>query len=114
MIYPGIDQVQLSDALCNYMQIAKIYKHVLATDASAAQLEEARAQAAADGTMNITYLQQAAEELNVPADSLDHLTDSQAFHWFDHDAFYRLAHKVTCSNCIQRLALQWFAFFFFH
>lgn len=64
------------------VSLAKHFKHVIATDGSAQQVQQAQSVA------NIEYRQAAAEESFLGADSCDLVTVAQALHWFDTDAFF--------------------------
>eukprot|EP00958_Prasinococcus_capsulatus_P000622 scaffold49_cov409-Prasinococcus_capsulatus_cf.AAC.22 len=91
-------------------EIAKMYKKVLATDVSEAQLDEARAHSVqavrkcsllaqitrrcGPGITNIEYQREPAEELNVEHGTVDLIAVAQALHWFEHDKFYRRAYQV--------------------
>jgi len=68
--------------------LARHFIKVLATDASAAQLAEARADA------RVTYRQAREGESGLPSRSADLITVAQAAHWFDLDAFYVEAFQV--------------------
>jgi SAM-dependent methyltransferase len=68
--------------------LARHFIKVLATDASAAQLAEARPDA------RVTYRQAREGESGLPGRSTDLITVAQAAHWFDLDAFYLEALQV--------------------
>lgn len=61
---------------------------VLATDASATQVESAQPHA------NVEYAVASAEESGLPADSVDLITVGQAYHWFDAARFASEAKRV--------------------
>ena len=67
---------------------SKHFKHVLATDASDAQIKQA------EPRDNITYKVSPAEELDVPNNSFDLITVAQAIHWFDLPAFFKTVDRV--------------------
>lgn len=68
--------------------LAKHFKHVVATDASAAQIEHAQAHP------NVEYRVASAEASGLPDASADLVTVAQAAHWFDLDAFYAEVRRV--------------------
>lgn len=68
--------------------LSHYFDGVIATDASAAQLEKA---AAAE---NIVYRLAPAEASGLDDNSIDLVTVAQALHWFDIDAFYEEAGRV--------------------
>src|SRR5690606_372639 len=61
---------------------------VVATDASAKQIE------AAEAHPRIEYRVAPAEQSGLESASVDLITVAQALHWFDFDAFYREANRV--------------------
>lgn len=61
---------------------------VLATDASAAQIERAQEHS------GVTYRVAPAERSGLPDRSVDLVTVAQALHWFDHDRFNREVRRV--------------------
>jgi SAM-dependent methyltransferase len=64
------------------------FEHVIATDASAAQIEAARPHP------KVAYRVASAESSSLDAHSLDLITVSQALHWFDIDRFFEEAMRV--------------------
>lgn len=64
------------------------FRHVVATDASQAQI------AAAVPHARITYRVAAADASGLEAGSVDLVTVAQALHWLDIDAFFREARRV--------------------
>ncbi|WP_407306752.1 class I SAM-dependent methyltransferase [Acinetobacter sp.] len=64
------------------------FNHIIATDISAAQLQQA------PYFENVSYQVQAAEQSNLPAQSIDLVTVAQAIHWFDFDVFYKEVKRV--------------------
>lgn len=63
--------------------LAPYFEHVVATDLSAQQLEQA------PRLENVSYQVQLAEKTSFFMQSFDLITVAQAVHWFDFDAFYR-------------------------
>ena len=72
--------------------LAEHFDRVIATDASAAQLEHARRRA------NIEYRVARAEDSGLPSEYTDLVTVAQALHWFDREAFYAEANRVLRPN----------------
>lgn len=68
--------------------LAPLFRHVIATDASAAQLEKAEPAA------NIEYRVAPAEQSGLEDSSVDLITVAQALHWFDGERFYAEAERV--------------------
>ncbi|MGA9699342.1 MAG: class I SAM-dependent methyltransferase [Acinetobacter sp.] len=68
--------------------LAPYFNHVMATDISEAQLQQA------PYFENISYQVQAAEQTSIAANSIDLITVAQAIHWFDFDAFYKEVKRV--------------------
>lgn len=62
--------------------LARMFDHVVATDASAEQI------ASAEPCRNVTYRVAPAEESHLPSHSVDLVTVAQAVHWFDLEPFY--------------------------
>lgn len=69
-------------------QLAAHFGHVIATDASAAQIESAMA------TPGVEYRVAAAENSGFEDGSADLVTVAQALHWFTLDAFYAQVRRV--------------------
>jgi SAM-dependent methyltransferase len=69
--------------------IAAHFERVIAVEPSDAQL------AAATPAANVEYLRGAAEATGVDAASADLMISAQAFHWFNHDAFFAEARRVV-------------------
>ena len=67
------------------VSLAKRFQHVIASDASVAQLANAER---ADG---ITYVAMAAEQTALADGTADLVTVAQALHWFRHEEFFREA-----------------------
>ena len=68
--------------------LAEYFAEVYASDASAKQIAQARPHA------KIRYKAEPAEESSLADHSCDLITVAQAFHWFDHDAFYAEVKRV--------------------
>ncbi|MBW1982410.1 MAG: class I SAM-dependent methyltransferase [Deltaproteobacteria bacterium] len=68
--------------------LAPLFKQVIATDASEAQI------ARATGADNIVYDVAAAEKSGIETASVDLIVVAQALHWFDLDSFYVEAARV--------------------
>ncbi len=69
-------------------ELAKYFDRVVATDASAAQLQQAAAED------NISYRNEQAEHTSLDDQSVDLVTVAQAAHWFEFDAFYAEVKRV--------------------
>lgn len=74
------------------LMLAKYYKKVIATDASAAQIKEAQSKS------NIEYKIAPSERSTLAPQSADILTVAQALHWFDFTAFFTEAKRVLKPN----------------
>jgi SAM-dependent methyltransferase len=70
------------------VELAKMFKRVIATDVSESQIEKAIP------NENVEYRVASAEQTNIADHSLDLITVSQALHWFDHDAFAQEVRRV--------------------
>jgi SAM-dependent methyltransferase len=68
--------------------LAERFDHVIATDASAQQIEKAEAHE------RVEYRVAPAERSGLPDQSVDLITAAQAAHWFDLDAFYTEARRI--------------------
>lgn len=68
--------------------LADIFEHVIATDISAKQIENAPTR------LNIEYRVERAEQTTIADQSVDLLTIAQAIHWFDFDHFYKEVNRV--------------------
>ena len=68
--------------------LAPYFEHVVATDISAAQLQQA------PYFENVSYQLQPAEQTTIPEHSVDLVTVAQAIHWFDFEAFYKEVKRV--------------------
>lgn len=68
--------------------LASFFDHVIATDASEKQIQNA------EQNPRIDYRVATAEKCGLPPDSIDLTTVAQALHWFDLDNFYREAERV--------------------
>lgn len=76
------------------VELAKFFKKVIATDPSEAQINSAVAKD------NIEYLVCPAEKSPLPDNSIDLITVAQAYHWFNHDAFYKEVKRVAKDNAL--------------
>lgn len=68
--------------------LARHFRKVIATDASAEQIRQA------EGPANITFRTESAESASLDAGSVDLVSVAQAYHWFDHSAFLREIGRV--------------------
>ena len=71
------------------VQLAQVFEKVVATDASASQINHARL------LPNIEYRVACAENSGLPAHSVHLITVAQAVHWFDFGKFYEEVHRVS-------------------
>jgi SAM-dependent methyltransferase len=71
------------------VKLADHFDHVLATDASAAQVE------AATPHTKVDYRVARAEDSGLADSSVDLVLAAQAFHWFDFDAFFAECRRVV-------------------
>lgn len=71
------------------MGLASHFAQVVATDASASQIDSAIPRA------NVEYRVEPAEATRIPDGSVDLITVGQALHWFDLDKFYREVRRVA-------------------
>ena len=78
--------------------LAKDFARVIATDASAEQIQQAPA------VENVEYRRVAAEEQFLPADSVDLVVVAQALHWFDIAAFFE---NVDCVLKVGGVLAVW-------
>lgn len=69
-------------------ELAKHFERVVATDASAEQIANAKRAA------NVDYRVAAAEDCGLDDSGIDLVTVAQALHWFDLDAFYAEVKRV--------------------
>jgi len=72
--------------------LAEHFAEVVATDAAAAQLAQARPHP------RVSYRRAAAEESGLGAASVDLVTVAQAVHWFDLDRFYAEVRRVLAPG----------------
>ncbi len=77
--------------------LAERFKRVVATDASAQQIEKAAAHE------RVEYRVAPAENSGLPRHSFDLITVAQAAHWFDLDAFYVEARRVGKPDAVLAL-----------
>jgi SAM-dependent methyltransferase len=68
--------------------LAERFQHVIATDASATQIENAFPRA------KVEYRVETSENTTIPAGSVDLITVGTAVHWFDFDPFYAEVRRV--------------------
>lgn len=68
--------------------LSEHFEHVVATDASGAQIDAAIAHP------GVTYRVAAAEDSQIDAGSIDLITVGQALHWFDLERFFAEAERV--------------------
>jgi len=85
------------------IRLAAYFERVTATDAAAAQIEQAVARE------GVTYAVAPAEASGLPDASVDLINVAQAAHWFQHDAFYDEVRRVAAPGCI--LALSCYGLF---
>ena len=76
------------------VELAKSFKSVIATDASAQQIKHATP---AD---NVDYRMASAEASNIETHSVDLITVAQALHWFDFDRFHAEVKRVAVPDAI--------------
>ncbi len=77
------------------VSLAKYFKQVYATDASAAQIDHAVQQG-----NNIHYAVCTAQNTDFPDNCFNLITVAQAIHWFAGERFYREVRRVARKNCI--------------
>jgi SAM-dependent methyltransferase len=78
-------------------QLARRFKRVIATDASAEQIANAVPHE------SVVYRVAPAEQSGLPAGSVDLVTVAQAAHWLDLNAFYAEVRRVARANAIVAL-----------
>jgi SAM-dependent methyltransferase len=76
------------------LALAKNFKRVIATDASAAQIENAFPHE------RIEYRVEPSEKTTIISNSVDLITVGTAVHWFDFEAFYQEVRRVGKQNGI--------------
>jgi len=76
------------------LALAERFRHVIATDASAAQIESAFPH------KRIAYRVEPAEKTTIPSNSVDLITVGTAVHWFDFEPFYAEIRRVGKANAI--------------
>lgn len=74
------------------VELANYFDHVIATDASPAQIENAKPRP------NVIYKVMPAEKTDIPDHSIDLITVAQALHWFDFPKFYAEVRRVLKSD----------------
>jgi SAM-dependent methyltransferase len=77
--------------------LAERFDRVVATDASAAQIEKA------ESHQRVTYRTALAEDSGLPDASVDLITVAQAAHWLDLDKFYTEVRRVARPNAVLAL-----------
>lgn len=96
------EQTELAlDVGCGTGQLSVLlagrFKHVIATDASAQQVEKA------EPHERVEYRGAPAEKSDLPGHSVDLITAAQAAHWFDLDAFYAEARRIGKPGAVLAL-----------
>lgn len=76
------------------VSLAHFFDRVIATDASAQQIENARKH------VKITYAVAPAEDSGIPAQGIDLVVVAQALHWFDLENFYAEVRRVLKAKGI--------------
>jgi SAM-dependent methyltransferase len=76
------------------LALAENFQHVIATDASAAQIENAFPHE------RVEYRVEPSEQTSIAPESVDLITVGTAVHWFDFAAFYEEVHRVGKSKGI--------------
>lgn len=74
--------------------LAEQFQHVIATDASASQIENAFPHE------RVEYRVEPSEQTSLPTGAVDLVTVGTAVHWFDFDRFYTEVRRVTKANGI--------------
>lgn len=74
------------------IQLATFFERVIATDASAAQLQYAKP------LPNLEYRVSLAETSGLAAKSINLITVAQAIHWFDFEKFYQEVRRVAAEE----------------
>jgi SAM-dependent methyltransferase len=76
------------------LALAENFQHVIATDASATQIENAFPHE------RVEYRVEPSENTTIPARTVDLITVGTAVHWFDFDLFYAEVRRVGKANGI--------------
>jgi len=76
------------------LELAERFEHVIATDASIAQIENAFRHE------KIEYRVEPSENTSIPSNFVDLITVGTAVHWFDFDPFYAEVHRVGKPGAI--------------
>src|SRR5688572_2300324 len=84
----GCGSGQLSTSLATH------FEKVIATDASAAQIDQAASHP------RVEYRVEVAEKTTISGDSMDLVTLAQAAHWIDLGAFYDEARRVARRSAV--------------
>lgn len=74
--------------------LTKYFRKIIATDSSSEQIQHA------DQHPQVDYRIEPAEHSSLRDSSVDLITVAQAFHWFDHPAFFKEAQRVLKSKGI--------------
>ncbi|KAI9599195.1 S-adenosyl-L-methionine-dependent methyltransferase [Syncephalis fuscata] len=92
MQYHRADTVQAVDVATGTgqaaVELANLFGNVRATDHSATMLSQATPAA------GVTYVEEAAEQIGLPDDSVDLITVASAAHWFNMEAFQKEALRI--------------------
>jgi len=100
----SIDLCQAVDVGCGQGQGARLlaphFRHVLATDISAAQISQAEGAICPD---NITFSVAAAEKTPLPASSCQLILAASAAHWFDMPAFFAETRRLLSPGGVLAL-----------
>ncbi|KAI9594246.1 S-adenosyl-L-methionine-dependent methyltransferase [Syncephalis fuscata] len=70
------------------VELAKLFSNVRATDRSATMLSQATPAA------GVTYIEEPAEQIGLPNDSVDLVTAAESAHWFNIEAFQNEVQRV--------------------
>lgn len=84
-------------------QLADHFNHVIATDASQEQIEQASPHP------KVEYRVEPAEKTSLPADAVDLITAAVSLHWFDFEAFYREVRRVSKPGAVLAAWTYFFA-----
>jgi SAM-dependent methyltransferase len=76
------------------VELARYFARVIATDASAQQIDNARPDP------RVEYRVAPAEDSGIPDGSVDLVTIAQALHWFGFDRFYREVRRVARPGAV--------------
>lgn len=76
------------------LELAKLFRQVIATDASSEQIEHAFPHERVD------YRVEKSEQTTIESGTVDLITVGTAVHWFDFEGFYREVRRVAKPNAI--------------